>query len=335
MLHYCNGNLLDKDYELLSAVDNPAEAVSSLLKQYYLNIGTVPKHILLPFSLDDSPLFELLMEQQLGKRPRIRVPQRGDNMHLVALANKNAIEEAERITDKDAKVSATLKLLGKLLKLDPPTRIESFDISNISGTDIVASMVVFENGRPRKSDYKRFKLEGMDDQDDYGSMRQVILRRFQHYKKNDSGFDQTPSILLIDGGTAHALVAQEALVSLGLSFPVFGMVKDDRHRTRALVTPEGETIGIEGNQSVFSFVGRIQEETHRFAITFHRSLRSKRLRYSQLDAIPGVGPVRKQLLLKTFKSITAISQASLSELERYLPRDVSLAVFQHFHPEGE
>lgn len=335
VLHYCNGNLLDKDYELLSAVDNPVEAVSSLLKQYYLNIGTVPKYILLPFPLDDSSLFELLMEQQQGKRPRIRVPQRGDNMHLVALANKNAMEEAVRITDKDEKVSAALKNLGKLLKLDPPVRIESFDISNISGTDIVASMVVFENGRPRKSDYKRFKLEGMVGQDDYGSMRQVILRRFQHYKNHDNGFAQAPSILLIDGGTAHALVAQEALVSLGLSFPVFGMVKDDRHRTRALVTPEGETIGIDGNQSVFAFIGRIQEETHRFAITFHRSLRSKRLRYSQLDAIPGVGPMRKQLLLKTFKSITAISQASLSELERYLPRDVSLAVFQHFHPEGE
>lgn len=335
VLHYSGGNLLDKEYELLSAVDDPTEAVSILLKQYYLSRGFAPKHILLPFALDDSELIEQLMELQFGKRIRLQVPQRGDNVQRIALANKNAFEEAERITGKEEKVSAALKNLGKLIKLDPPARIESFDISNISGTDIVASMVVFENGKPSKRNYKRFKLDNMAEQDDYYAMHQVILRRFRHFQSGDSGFDQKPDILLIDGGVTHACTALEALNSLGLSFPVFGMVKDDRHRTRALVTPEGETIGIDSNQSVFALIGNIQEETHRFAITYHRQLRSKRLRYSQLDSIPGVGPKRKELLLKSFKSITAMSQATLSELERILPNDTALAVYQHFHLKGE
>jgi excinuclease ABC subunit C len=166
-------------------------------------------------------------------------------------------------------------------------------------------------------------------------MRQVVLRRFRHFQAGDAGFDQAPDLVLIDGGITHANVALEVLTSLGLSFPVFGMVKDDRHRTRALVTPEGETIGIDGNQSVFSLIGSIQEETHRFAITYHRQLRSKRLRYSQLDAITGIGAKRKELLLKKFKSISAISKATLPELQRILPKDAALAVYQHFHSEGE
>lgn len=335
ILHYSNGNLLDKEYELLQVVDDPQEAVSSLLKQYYTTHGFAPKNILLPFALEDSSLFELLMEQQYGRRPRIRVPQRGDNLQRVLLANKNALEESVRITDKDEKISATLRNLGKLIKLEPPKRIESFDISNISGTDIVASMVVFENGKPHKSGYKRFKLENMAGQDDYGAMHQIILRRFQNYLDDEKGFEQKPDVVLIDGGITHANTAQDALNILGLSFPVFGMVKDDRHRTRALVTPEGETIGIDGNQSVFALIGSIQEETHRFAITYHRKLRSKRLHYSELDSIAGVGPKRKELLLKKFKSIAAIANASVAELARYLPQDVSMAVYQHFHPKGE
>ena len=335
VLHFSSGNLLDKEYELFPTADDPVDAVSSLVKQYYISRGFAPKHILLPFILDDSSLFEQLMEQQYGKRPHLHVPQRGDNLQRIALANKNALEEAERITDKEEKISAALKNLGKLLKIDPPARMESFDISNISGTDIVASMVVFEKGKPYKSAYKRFKLENMAEQDDYGAMRQVVLRRFRHFQAGDAGFDQAPDLVLIDGGITHANVALEVLTSLGLSFPVFGMVKDDRHRTRALVTPEGETIGIDGNQSVFSLIGSIQEETHRFAITYHRQLRSKRLRYSQLDAITGIGTKRKELLLKKFKSISAISKATLPELQRILPKDAALAVYQHFHSEGE
>ena len=331
VLHFSLGNLLDKDYEVFPKPDDSREAVSSLMKQYYLSRGLAPKIVLLPFELEDSELFSQLMEQQFHRKSKLRIPQRGDNMRLVELATANAREEAERVTGKEERVSATLELFGKTLGMDPPKRIESFDISNISGTDIVASMVVFKDGRPRKSDYRRFKVEGLTDQDDYASMHQVVKRRFVHYKAGDKGFEEAPDLLLIDGGVNHARVALAALRELQLDFPTVGMVKDDRHRTRALVTPEGQEISIDTQQAIFSLVGNIQEETHRFAITYHRQLRSRRLRYSALDEIPGIGPKRKQELLRQFKSLTAIGQATIPELERFLPRDVAAAVYQYFH----
>ena len=335
VLHFSGGNLLDKDYEVFPLPDDKTAAVGSLMKQYYLGRGFAPKIVLLPFELDDAELFSQLLEQQYDRKPKLRVPQRGDNAQLVELARKNAQEEARRVTDRDDRISGTLLLLGKMLSIEPPRRIESYDISNISGTDIVAGMVVFENGRPRKSDYKRFKLEGLENQDDYASMHQVLTRRFGHYKNGDKGFDVAPDLLLIDGGITHACTAVEALRSLELNFPVFGMVKDDRHRTRALVTPEGLEIRIDNNQSIFSFIGTIQEEVHRFAITFHRQQRSKRLKYSELDGIPDIGPKRKQDLLRQFKSMTAIGQATLSELKRILPSDAAVSVYNHFHGEEE
>ncbi len=333
VLHFSGGNLLDKDYEILSVPDEPAEAVSSLLKQYYLSRGLAPKRVLLPFAIEDAVLFEELLQQQFGRRPHLHIPQRGDNMRLVELANKNAYEEARRLTDKEERISGTLAMLGKMLSMEPPGRIEAFDISNISGTDIVASMVVFQDGKPKKSEYKRFKLEDLAGQDDYASMHQVITRRFAHYRNADKGFAEAPDLLLIDGGVTHACTAVRALDALELRFPVFGMVKDDRHRTRALVTPEGKQIAIDSNQSVFALIGNIQEETHRFAVTYHRKLRSKRLKYSALDEIPGIGPKRKQVLLKAFQSLTAIAQASPADLERHLPKDAAMAVYHHFHKE--
>lgn len=330
VLHYCGGNLLDKDYEVLSVPEDPEAAVSSLLKQYYLSRGVAPKIVLLPFEIEDSDLFAQLLEQQNGKKTSLRVPQRGDNARLVELANKNALEEAERISSKEDKISGTLQLLGKMLSMEPPRRIESFDISNISGTDIVASMVVFEDGKPKRSEYKRFKVEGLAGQDDYGSMRQVVSRRFAHYLQKDKGFDQAPELLLIDGGIAHANAALEVLTEMEIDIPILGMVKDDKHRTRALVTPGGKEISIESKQAVFALIGNIQEETHRFAVTYHRQLRSKRLKYSELDQIPGIGAKRKQDLLKQFKSIASISEASLGELERILPAYAAMAVYQHF-----
>ena len=335
VLHFSGGNLLDKDYEVMSVPEDREAAVSALIKQYYLSRGLAPKVVLLPFEIEDSELFAQLLEQRFGRKTKLKVPQRGENVRLVELAVKNAYEEAERVTSKEEKASGALTLLGKMLAMEPPKRIESFDISNISGTDIVASMVVFQDGRPRKSDYKRFKVEGLDNQDDYASMRQILKRRFAHYKAGDKGFENAPDLLLIDGGIAHACTAVEALAELDLTMPVFGMVKDDRHRTRALVTPDGKEIRIDNQQAVFSLIGNIQEETHRFAITYHRQLRSKRLRYSELDQIPGIGPKRKQDLLKQFKSLTAISQAALPELERLLPKDAALAVYHHFHKERE
>ena len=333
VLHFSNGNLLDKEYEVFPVPDDREEAVSSLMKQYYLSRGLAPKLVLLPFELEDGELFSQLMEQQFGRHTKLRIPQRGDNVRLVELANKNAYEEAQRLTDKDERNNAILAMLGKMLSIPTPMRMESYDISNISGTDIVASMVVFQEGKPKKSEYKRFRLEGMDNQDDYASMHQVLTRRFRHYQAGDKGFDASPDLLLIDGGIAHAKVARTVLDELGLDFPIFGMVKDDRHRTRALVTVDGREIAIDNNTAIFSLIGSIQEETHRFAITYHRELRSKRLRYSELDAIPGIGPKRKQELLRQFKSLTAIGQATVPELERYLPANAALAVYRHFHPE--
>ena len=335
VLHFSGGNLLDKDYEVFPRPDDKVEAVSSLMKQYYLSRGLAPKIVLLPFELEDSELFSELMEQRFGRKSKLRIPQRGDNVRLVELANKNALEEAERVTGKEERVSATLTLLGKMLSMEPPKRIESYDISNISGTDIVASMVVFQDGKPHKSGYKKFKLEGLSDQDDYASMHQILKRRFTHFKAGDKGFEEAPDLLLIDGGVNHARVAVTALEELELRFPVFGMVKDDRHRTRALGTPEGQEIRIDNNQAIFSLVGNIQEETHRFAITYHKQLRSKRLRYSELDGIPGIGPKRKQDLLRQFKSLSAIGKATLPELERFLPKDAAAAVYHHFREKEE
>ncbi|MBQ8768630.1 MAG: excinuclease ABC subunit UvrC [Oscillospiraceae bacterium] len=335
VLHFRGGNLLDKDYEVFAVPDDKEAAVSSLIKQYYLSRGVAPKRVFLPFQIEDSELFAQFLLQQFGAKTKLMIPQRGDNMRLVELANKNAFEEADRVTGKEERVSATLVLLGKMLNMAPPARIESFDISNISGTDIVASMVVFQDGKPKSADYKRFKLEGLSDQDDYASMHQVILRRFAHYKAGDKGFETAPDLLLIDGGIIHANVAVDALRELDLSFPVFGMVKDDRHRTRALITPEGEEISISSQPAVFALIGNIQEHTHNFAIRYHRQLRSKRLHYSQLDGIVGIGPKRKQQLLKTFKSLANIGKASIYELERILPKDAAAAVYKHFHPEGD
>lgn len=335
VLHFAGGALVDKEYEVFPLPDTPEAAVSSLVKQYYLSRGFAPKIILLPLEIDDSELFQQLLAQQYGKKVRIRAPQRGDNVRLVELAVKNAREEVERVTNREERIDAALGALGKMLALDPPRRIESFDISNISGVDIVASMVVFQDGKPKRSDYKRFKINDLDGQDDYASMSQVVRRRFGHLLAGDKGFDVLPDLLLIDGGITHAKTAINVLAELGLNLPVFGMVKDDRHRTRALVTAEGKEIQIDSQQTVFSLIGSIQEETHRFAIAFHRHLRSKRLRYSELDSIPGIGPMRKQELLKAFKSLSGISDASISELERHLPRDAARSVYNHFRLKGE
>lgn len=335
VLHFAGGNLLDKDYELMSVQEDPAGAVSSLIKQYYMSRGSVPKVVFLPMAIEDGELFEQLLQQQYEKRVRLKVPQRGDNVKLVELAQKNALEEAQRVTTKEEKNHATLRMLEKMLSVSRVNRIESFDISNISGTDIVASMVVFENGKPMKSGYKRFKIEQLEDQNDYAAMEQVVTRRFAHFLAGDKGFEDLPDLVLIDGGAVHARIAADVIRNMEIQTTVVGMVKDDRHRTRALMTPDGLEIGIDSRPAVFALIGTIQEETHRFAITYHRQLRSKRLRYSQLDGIQGIGPKRKQELLRQFKSLTSIRAAALSELERVLPKDAAAAVYHHFHSKDE
>lgn len=334
VLHFSNGELVDKEYEIIPA-DDSRQIVSSLVKQYYLSRGLAPKTVLLPFEMEDASLFEILLQERFGRKTKIYVPQRGEHFRRMELACKNAQEEAERVTNLEERRSGKLESLQKMLCVSSVRWIEAYDISNIMGTDNVASMVVFEDGKPRKSAYKHFKVDMNGVQDDYGSMRQVLERRLTNLLEGQKGFDRKPDILLIDGGINHAKVAVEVLSFLNLEIPVFGMVKDDRHRTRALVTAEGKEIRIDNNQAIFSLIGLIQEEAHRFAISYHKNLRSKRLRYSQLDQIPGIGPKRKQDLLRHFSSIAAIKQASLEELKRYLPQNTAFAVYQHFHTEEE
>lgn len=331
VLHFSEGKLIDKSYEIIDIPDDPEAAISSLIKQYYLSRGFAPKTVLIPSPIHDSDLFSQLLEREYGRKTNFLIPQRGEKVQLVRLAQANAREEAVRVTDRDARVSKSLETLGKMLKIASPRRIESFDVSNISGTDIVASMVVFQDGKPRRSEYKHFKIDEISQQDDYASMYQAVKRRFAHLNAGDSGFDQVPDLLLIDGGCTHARTAFSALEELGLSnIPVFGMVKDDRHRTRVLVTVNAEEIRIDSHQSVFSLIGNVQEETHRFAINYHRKLRNRRLRYSELDTIPGIGPKRKQMLLKKYKSLSAMSKLTLADFEAHLPKDAAVAIYSHF-----
>ena len=338
VLHFASGDLAAKDWELLDApvAEGEGEVLSSLIRQYYVNRSRLPKQILLPAELEDEVDIARMLNEACDHKVELLTPQRGAKMDLIRLANKNAVEEVERATTRAERTSKVLELLGTMLGLDqPPQRIESYDISNQGADDIVASMVVYEGGRPLKRDYRRFKLKDMDTPNDYASMEQVLTRRFRRYLDGDEKFDKLPSVLFIDGGVEHANVAVAVTKQLGLSIPVFGMVKDDRHRTRALVTPDGGEIGIQRIPAVFALVGQIQEETHRFAIEFHRQQQSQRVKGSELDKIPGVGPKRRDELLKSFKSVKNVKAASLEELEKVVGKATGKVVYDYFHPPGD
>lgn len=335
VLHYIEGRLIDKDFELLeNLLDEGDEAVSGLVRQYYISRGAVPKLVCLPCEINDREPLEQMLSEMAGRKVQIAVPARGEKRTLVQTAVLNAKEEVERVATREERVAKTAQGLQKLLGLaKAPERIESFDISNTGSSDIVASMVVYYRGKPLKRDYRKFKLKTVQNQDDYHSMAEVLKRRFERYKADDDKFSKLPDLLLIDGGAAHAAAVKGVLDGLGLSVPVFGMVKDDRHRTRALISPAGEEIGISTQQHIFSFVGNIQEETHRFAVEFHRSLRSKTSYTSELDKIAGVGEKRKNDLLKAFKSVKAIRNASVDELSKVVPQNTAKSVYNHFHRE--
>ena len=341
VLHFVDGDLAAKDMDLIETPVEEAkeDTVSALVKQYYGGRGALPKQILLPCDIEDEVPVTRMLSEACGHRVALMTPQRGAKMDLIRLANKNAVEEVERATSREERQSKLMEALGKMLGLsEPPKRIEAYDISNTGDTNIVASMTVFIDGRPLKRDYRHFKLKDMVHADDYGSMEQVLTRRFRRYLDGDEKFGDLPDLLLIDGGENHAKVAVRVLEEVGLSIPVFGMVKDDRHRTRALVDPAGSEIGIQQIPAVFSLVGRIQEETHRFAIEFQRLQQSKGVKGSALDQIPGVGEKRRNELLRHFKSIKNIKTASLAALEEAVPKNTARAVYDHFHPrtaEGE
>ena len=337
VLHYVDGELAAKDWDLIETPmeADEAENISALVRQYYAGRGRLPRQILLPCELEDEAPLARMLSEAAEYRVNLVNPQRGAKMDLIRLANKNAVEEVERWTTREERQSRLLELLGRLLSLEgAPKRIESYDISNTGADDIVASMVVYVNARPLKRDYRHFKLKDMQGPDDYASMEQVLTRRFRRYLDGDEKFGDLPDLLLIDGGENHARVAVRVLEECGLTIPVFGMVKDDRHRTRALITPEGREIGIQGNPSVFSFIGQIQEETHRFAIEFNRLQRKSRVQGSVLDKIPGVGEKRRAELLKHFKSVKNIRAASLAELEETVDRRTARAVFAFFNAGG-
>ena len=338
VLHFVEGELAAKDWGLIDTPmeEDTAEILSALVRQYYGGRGNLPRQILLPCELEDEVPLTRMLSEAAGRKVELVTPQRGAKMDLIRLANTNAVEEVERWTTREERQNKLLELLGNMLNLPaPPRRMESYDISNQGADDIVASMVVYVNAKPLKRDYRHFKLKDMDGPDDYASMDQVLRRRFQRYLDGDEKFADKPDLLLIDGGENHARVAVGVLQDLGLSIPVFGMVKDDRHRTRALVTPEGQEIGIQGNQAIFSLIGQIQEETHRFAIEFHRQQQNQRVKGSVLDKIPGVGEKRRAELLKHFKSVKNIKAASLAELEEAVPKNTARAVYQFFREKEE
>ena len=342
VLHMEEGNLAGREAELFTAPmeEDETEILSALTAQYYLPRAILPHEILLPQGAEeDCENLSQVLTKRAGHRVWVHVPQRGEKAELRAMAQRNAAEEAERATTAQERVAHTLELLQKMLDLPtPPERMESFDISNTGKSDIVASMVVYSGTRPLKSAYRRFHIKELAEghPDDYASMREVLRRRLQRAADGDEKFLPLPDVFLIDGGVTHAQAALGVAETFGVTAPIFGMVKDDRHRTRALVTPEGREIGIVGNQTVFSLIGQIQEETHRFAITFHHESHSKSATRSALDNIPGVGPKRRQALRKHFGTVKAIREADVESLAAVVPRDTAEAVWNHFHaPEAE
>ena len=339
VLHYEQGQLIYREAQVFAAPANEEEEemLSALLLQYYGERTVLPREILLPMEIEDVDAFAQLLGEASGHRVHVRVPQRGEKAEIMAMAKNNAKEEAERQTTRAEREDRTLSLFTKMLGLPAlPERMEAYDISNTGGSDIVASMTVFQGAKPLKRAYRRFKIKEVEGHpDDYRSMEEVLTRRFQRYVDGDEKFSPLPDVLLIDGGEQHAQVALRVTERFGFAIPIFGMVKDGRHRTRALVTPDGREIGIQQNQAVFAMVGQIQEETHRFAITYHHESHSRSVRRSALDEIPGVGEVRRRALLKHFKSVKAIGMATVEELTTVVPRSAAEAVYRHFHPAEE
>ena len=338
VLHFVEGELAAKDFDLLETPIEEEEGavLSSLMREYYVGRTRLPKQILIPCELPDQVPLTRMLSEQVGYRVELITPQRGAKMDLIKMANQNAREEVERATTHEERRNKLLEALGKMLSLEaPPKRMESYDISNQGASDIVASMVVYVDGKPLKRDYRRFKLKDMEGPDDYASMEQVLTRRFRRYLDGDEKFSDRPDLLLIDGGHEHVKVARRVLETLNLDIPAYGMVKDDRHRTRALVHPDGREIGIQSIPAVFALIGQIQEETHRFAIEYHRQLQAGHVKTSVLDKIPGVGEKRRQQLLKHFKTVKAIKAASLEQLQEVVPKNTAQAVYEYFHGEED
>ena len=336
VLHMENGDLVGRETELLTAPmeESAAELLAAVTAQYYLPRAILPHEILLCVDTGDCEELSEALTQRAGHKVWVHVPQRGEKSTLADMAVRNAQEEVRRATTAEEKTAYTLEALQKMLNLpQPPRRMESFDISNTGASDIVASMVVYQGAKPLKSAYRRFQIKELTGghPDDYGSMREVLRRRLQRAADGDEKFLPLPDVFLIDGGVTHADAVRVVAEQFGCTVPFFGMVTDDRHRTRALVTPEGREIGIVNDQAVFSLVGQIQEETHRFAITYHHQHHTKSAMRSVLDGVPGLGPKRQAELRKHFGTVKAIREADETALAAVLPQNVAHTLWIRLH----
>lgn len=299
---------------------------------------------MLPEEIPDTALLEEWLTQKRGRRVHFRVPKKGTKEKLVELAAKNAelvlSRDKERLKREEGRTIGAVKELEKLLGLTGIVRMEAYDISNISGYASVGSMVVYERGRPKRNDYRKFRIKSVQGPDDYASMEEVLTRRFEHGKremeegKERDSFTRFPDILMMDGGRGQVNVALEVLDKLHLNIPVCGMVKDDNHRTRGLYFNNTE-IPIDKDSEGFKLITRIQDEAHRFAIEYHRKLRSQGQVRSVLDDIPGIGPARRKDLMRSFASIEEVRQAKISELKALpsMNEAAAEAVYNFFHPQ--
>ena len=340
VLRFSDSRLYDTENFIINDVDDEVDFRSQFILRYYTLRSEIPAHIALDGEIEDLENTELWLTDKKGKRVYINIPQRGVQKNLVDMCQKNAYEALGQLKGVTGKQMSVLDELKNLLGLDRlPEYIESYDISNLAGADNVAGMVVFENARPLKSAYRKFKIKSFSGQDDFGSMAEVLTRRLDEYKKAqeegvETGFGRLPDLILLDGGKGQVSAVLPVVAASGLNIPVFGMVKDDHHRTRAIVSDTGE-IAIRPNRAVFTFVTNIQDEVHRYAITFNRSQR-KRVLGSSLEEIPGIGKKRAKELMRFFRTIKKISTASVEELEQApgMTHPAALSVYNYFHEDS-
>lgn len=333
------GRLRDKKDFSFDCMAEPEEIVTEFLLSYYMQAEAAPAEVFLDRELPDRALLEQLLWEHRGKKIQFTVPQRGESRKLCQMAQNNAAQELARDTNRTGREIAALTELGRLLGLShPPDYIEAFDISNIGGSTIVGGMTVFRRGRSEKRLYKKFTIRDMAAPDDYAAMEQMLTRRLTHYKEaaengKKDGFETLPDLWLIDGGAGQVAAAKKAAAQFGVEIPIFGMVKDDRHRTRA-IRAENEEIAIRSSQSVFRLITAIQDETHRYAISFSRKKHRKTGFASVLTGVPGIGEQRAAKLLKHFKSMAAVKAADAEALAAApgMTRPAAEALYRYLHP---
>ena len=338
VFRFTGGKLSDRESFLTEGCQPDPEARSEFLRQYYAIRDRVPPMVVLDGEVEDEELIARWLSEKRGRSVKLAIPQRGEQYQLVQMCRSNAAESIAQHVGNSGREASALDELRRLLGLEKaPAYIESYDISNLQGGENVAGMVVFENGRPLKSAYRKFKIKTVSGQDDYGSMREVIERRFAEYKRcqeegEEDGFGRLPDLILLDGGKGHVAAVQPLLDELGVEVPLFGMVKDDKHRTRAIAVSGGE-IAINSTRRAFTLVSTIQDEVHRFAIGYHRQQRKKNAVSSTLTSIEGIGETRAKALMKHFKTVSAVSEADLKELEEApgMTKPAARRVFEYFH----